>query len=429
MVGIAGAPSANAAKVSNAQIDASGKLEASAEGGDAGHPLAVFYGGNSGTCKSFSEDVITDAQQYGFNGEVKSLDSATEALPTDRPVVIITSSYEGQPPDNAKHFVAWLEANADKEDFLKGVRYAVCGVGNSEWYSTFHRIPKLINEIMSKLGAERIAPAGYVNVAEDIVGPFEDWKEHMFPKLREATGVQSVVKKQDIRISISKPEHHKVLAGQETSEGTVISNQVLAAKSEVNPEKRHMEIRLPAGTEYSTGDYIAILPFNPTHDAHRVLKRFALHPDDHIEISGTNKAHLVSCTASTIVSPVLTDTGRPAHQRVRLAHDKGGAGNARISAPNPAVGRSDRGTRQATSARACVRLSIQDRDPGETLLNHRPSGRLPLLQALLRRLPRHAQPSLSTAILHLLVATYMDARPRQVRLGAIAHSINYIRCP
>ncbi|KAG8528476.1 uncharacterized protein KY384_007394 [Bacidia gigantensis] len=63
-----------------------------------------------------------------YKAEVKSLD---EAMPKDRPVlIIITSSYEGEPPDNGGHFVRWVHKIGDKT--LEGVQYAVFGYGNRE---------------------------------------------------------------------------------------------------------------------------------------------------------------------------------------------------------------------------------------------------------------------------------------------------------
>jgi cytochrome P450 / NADPH-cytochrome P450 reductase len=42
--------------------------------------------------------------------------------------VMISSSYEGQPPDNAAHFFEWVQ-NLDGNEF-DGVRFAIYGCGN-----------------------------------------------------------------------------------------------------------------------------------------------------------------------------------------------------------------------------------------------------------------------------------------------------------
>jgi cytochrome P450 / NADPH-cytochrome P450 reductase len=93
-----------------------------------GKPMSIFYGSNAGTCESFAQRLASDALSHGFYASVVDcLDSANQRLPTDHPVVIITGSYEGQPPDNAAHFVAWLESLRDRE--MENVTYTVFGCG------------------------------------------------------------------------------------------------------------------------------------------------------------------------------------------------------------------------------------------------------------------------------------------------------------
>lgn len=94
--------------------------------GFAVHPLVLwshdsgvgFFGGINNTCKTYGEDLQHDAPSFGFQVPegVRNLDEAVENLPKDRPVLLITSSYVGQPPDHAKGFVAWLETRAAAGD-------------------------------------------------------------------------------------------------------------------------------------------------------------------------------------------------------------------------------------------------------------------------------------------------------------------------
>jgi len=94
-------------------------------------PLAVFFGGNMGTCESLAQTVSRSASSHGFKAEVKPLDEATHNLPKDRPALIISSSYEGEPPDNAAQFVKWVEKTDTKS--FDGVQYAVFGCGNRKY--------------------------------------------------------------------------------------------------------------------------------------------------------------------------------------------------------------------------------------------------------------------------------------------------------
>jgi len=57
-------------------------------------------GSNSGTCKALAIKMADTAEQRGFNTEIEDLNAvAAGNLPTDRPVAIVTTSYEGQVRD------------------------------------------------------------------------------------------------------------------------------------------------------------------------------------------------------------------------------------------------------------------------------------------------------------------------------------------
>jgi cytochrome P450/NADPH-cytochrome P450 reductase len=53
---------------------------------------------------------------------------------------------------------------------MDGVSYAVFGVGNSEWTHTFHRVPKLTDALMERMGGRRCIAFASVDVKEDIIG-------------------------------------------------------------------------------------------------------------------------------------------------------------------------------------------------------------------------------------------------------------------
>lgn len=94
--------------------------------------MTILYGSNAGTCEALAQSLARVASGHGYHAEVDSLDSAVNKVPKKQPVVLITSSYEGQPPDNAAHFVQWLE-NLESNK-LKDVKYAVFGCGNREYW-------------------------------------------------------------------------------------------------------------------------------------------------------------------------------------------------------------------------------------------------------------------------------------------------------
>jgi cytochrome P450/NADPH-cytochrome P450 reductase len=93
-------------------------------------PMTILYGSNTGTCQAFAQRLASNAGARGFKAEVLDMDSATESLPKGSPVVIITSSYEGQPPDNAARFMEWLQGC--NKGSMTGIEYTVFGCGHSK---------------------------------------------------------------------------------------------------------------------------------------------------------------------------------------------------------------------------------------------------------------------------------------------------------
>ena len=114
---------------------------------------------------------------------METLDMATEHVPKDGPVLIITASFEGQPADNAKHFVEWLENTLGAEAFA-GVTFGVFGCGNRDWVQTYQRIPALIDRVLAERGAKRLIERGEGDAASaDFFSAFDEWEKSTWKRL------------------------------------------------------------------------------------------------------------------------------------------------------------------------------------------------------------------------------------------------------
>ena len=259
---------------------------------DKTRPMEIYYGSNSGTCQAFASRLAKDAPAHGYKVRINdSLDAATKNLPKDAPVVILTASYEGQPPDNAAHFVHWLEGL--EGTVAEGVNYAVFGCGHHDWQATFQRIPSLVDDILEKRGATRIADKGTADAAQgDMFNDFDTWEENVFwPAMAKRYGgtAEVATNKEDLTVQISS-QHRSSHLRQDVQEALVVNTNLLTS-SDV-PSKRHIEIRLPTGMSYSTGDYLAILPLNPSESVQRVMRHFSLAPDASLTITSNAESTL-----------------------------------------------------------------------------------------------------------------------------------------
>ena len=234
--------------------------------------MTILYGSNSGTCEGLAQSLAKSASAHGYLAKVQPLDSAIDQVPKKQPVVIITASYEGQPPDNATQFVPWLTSEAPEK--FKEVQYAVFGCGHHDWVATYQRIPILIDKTLSNHGAKQIVARGETDVAKgNIFDDFDEWQDNLlWPKLFEGVKVD-VVNTNDLDIEINTAVRSSHLK-HTVQDALVLKNELLTSPGV--PEKRHVEIRLPTNASYQAGDYLAVLPINPIEVIGRVLRRFNL---------------------------------------------------------------------------------------------------------------------------------------------------------
>ncbi|KAH8107855.1 bifunctional P-450/NADPH-P450 reductase, partial [Cristinia sonorae] len=255
-------------------------------------PLYVLYGSNTGSSESFAQRIATDAAVHGFRPTLGTLDSAVEHIPTDGPVFIVTASYEGQPADNAAHFVEWLSKISSLPELSK-VKFGVFGCGNRDWVATYQRIPKLIDEILADKGATRIVARGEGDAgASDFFDSFDAWETNLWPILSKEYDTQKVAASSGISVKTveSGLKRAEVLRQADTALGTVVENKLLTSPNA--PAKRHLEFALPEGATFRAGDYLAILPHNPPRDVRRAIARFGLADDQEVEISSAGPTSL-----------------------------------------------------------------------------------------------------------------------------------------
>ncbi|KAL4939088.1 hypothetical protein BDV06DRAFT_231292 [Aspergillus oleicola] len=278
-------------------------------------PLTILYGSNSGTCETLARRLAADAPGKGFQvTQFDGLDSARAALPKGHPVVIITSSYEGQPPDNAKQFVSWLEGLDHNETPLKDVCFALFGCGNKEWASTFHRIPKLVDSTLEKLGGKRLTELGLADASSDeMFSTFESWADNaLWPQLVAQYGGEEAQKKPksssspatsiDVTVSNSRTQALR----QDVGEAMVVETKLLTSEAELERRKKHLEIRLPEGMTYTAGDYLAILPINPAETVRRAMRHFKLAWDAQIKIAASGPTTALPTDGPVAANDILS---------------------------------------------------------------------------------------------------------------------------
>ncbi|MEJ4112993.1 cytochrome P450 [Corynebacterium kroppenstedtii] len=288
-----------------------------------GHTVKVFVGTTAGICRNLGTRLLTFAQSQGFDTALYDLDDAVENLDPDALNLIVTSSYEGQPPENAFRFVSWLESNEPKN--LDNITYAVFGCGNSEWAATYQRIPKLVDDKLAHAGARRLIDHGEGDVHSDYLGPFQDWSDELWEQIdSELDGVNLELDQDSIEesfsIDVATTGRYSELCSSEAIDftfGVVESNKKISVDDKkFTTNKWEMCIRLPESQRFELGDYAEFLPNNPPTDVDRALTRFNSDPDSVLTFRGTGSP--VSDGTTVTIGALLSsyvELSRPAGKR------------------------------------------------------------------------------------------------------------------
>lgn len=129
---------------------------------------------------------------------------------------------------------------------------------------------------------------GFVNVKQDLVGPWEDFVEALQAKLGSEDrpsfegNISAIMTASGLSADIGGP---RLLCG-------IVKDTFVIADNSVDLAKMHTEIELPKGVAYQAGDYLSILADNSVDNVRRVSTHFSFGLVYGAEIKGTNKQHL-----------------------------------------------------------------------------------------------------------------------------------------
>jgi cytochrome P450/NADPH-cytochrome P450 reductase len=264
--------------------------------------LKILYGSNAGSAEALANRIAAEAGAHGFAPTLAPMDRFADDIPRNEALIIVTASYEGQPPDNARQFLPALESCA--ADSLPDLRFAVFGCGNRQWARTWQAIPKRVDAALEKAGAQRIIDRGEGDSGGDFFGSFDEWSAGMWPALAAAFGKEPVSTEAapSLELEFVKGARETALRLGDLRQGVIVENRELVdMSSQEARSKRHIELKLPVGMTYRAGDYLAVLPRNSDDLVDRALRRFGLASDVMVTINsqsasrGLPAGHPISC--------------------------------------------------------------------------------------------------------------------------------------
>lgn len=157
-----------------------------------------MYGSETGRAMDYAQELAREAEEHGFHAILRELDDAArtdfrKAVSIDEheyqgipcaTIIVVSTSCEGDPPDNASEFCRMIkEKSADTSSFLHGLDFALFGLGDSK-YENFNTVSKMIDSTLSELGATRLTDLVCGDDDHDMDADFWNWRRSLWPLLR-----------------------------------------------------------------------------------------------------------------------------------------------------------------------------------------------------------------------------------------------------
>lgn len=150
--------------------------------------LTILHGSQTGTATDVAKRIRKQAKLRHFTTVFLALNDFTlENLATTNLIVFVVSTTgQGEEPDNMKIFWRTLLRRRLPPDALKHVDFAVLGLGDSS-YQLFNFTAKRLNKRLVRLGATAFHPLGLADDQHELGfdGVADPWVSSLFDKLLE----------------------------------------------------------------------------------------------------------------------------------------------------------------------------------------------------------------------------------------------------
>ncbi len=254
-----------------------------------GSKVTVLHGSNLGNCRSLAQQLADEATDLGYEATVAPLDTAAGALPSEGALVVVAASYNGQPTDDARRFVEWLDDPGTQAQ--PAIPYAILGVGDRNWAETYQTIPKQIDRRLSELVGPPLIPRGEADTSGDFAGTVEDFSAALWDALAPTDGVPMPAEASEVEPlyalrAVDGPVTSAIDARFEVRPATVLDNVALVdSADQMGNAKRLVRIALPDDLEYLTGDHLTVLPDNSPELVDEVAELLELRLDRRISVN------------------------------------------------------------------------------------------------------------------------------------------------
>jgi sulfite reductase (NADPH) flavoprotein alpha-component len=243
----------------------------------AGAPLTIIYGSQTGNAKRLAEKLAAHAEAAGLRSRLLRADAyPLRELKNERYLnIVISTQGDGDPPDDARAFVEFLLGK--RAPSLPELKFSVLGLGDSS-YPKFCEIGQRLDARLAELGATRWQARADADLDIDTIA--EPWIERSLTLAREtlkpAAPLATVTPLRPLPAAPAWSRNDPYAA-------ELLANQKITGRGS-SKDIRHLEISLEgSGLNYEPGDALGVWPSNPPALVDAVLS--ALNVDGGIQVA------------------------------------------------------------------------------------------------------------------------------------------------
>ncbi|KAI8916279.1 cytochrome P450 [Gorgonomyces haynaldii] len=290
-------------------------------------PVTVLYGTNTGTALDFAHQVGQMVIDMGFQTRIVAMNDwdavkQNEFKPSSADqvsdlIIVVTATYNGNPPENADKFDKFLNTMTSKNQKMNGVVYSVFGCGNSEW-RTYQQFPKRVDAVFEELGARRVAPIGAGDAhTNDLENSFEIWLAYLWSNMVTEFGLKpSTLPRSTENIEVEGAKYTNLGKIENNNMLRPFNAKIVSSQEQQNVAKsgrstKFIKISLPEGESFAPGDHLEVFPAQDPELVKRAAQVLQLDLDqvykiDHVPARVSTRSLLASVQGPYSVRNLLT---------------------------------------------------------------------------------------------------------------------------